>query len=149
MLTPANIRTAIKALKDETGRDRFGDFTVYDDYVVANVMVEGSDTKYDSYTYYPDRGVTEGIIKSTLSGGKQPFTLDGFAWDKVPALLKEADKKLNVAEPTLRYVMAKSANTIFDEPSALAVYLADDHGAGGHLQATPQGEVTDVYPAEN
>jgi len=147
MLTPANIRIAIKALKEKTGRDRFGDFTVYDDYVSAQVMVKGSDTKYDSYSYYPDRGVVEGIIKNSLSGGKQPFTLDGYAWDKVPALLKEADKKLNVPDPKLRYVVAESANTIFDEPASMSVYLSDDYGSG-YLQTTPQGKVTDVYPAE-
>ncbi|WP_097272083.1 serine/threonine-protein kinase [Streptomyces sp. TLI_55] len=147
MLTPANIRTAIKALKDATGRDRFGDFTVYDDYVMADVMVEGSETKYDSYTYYPGKGVAEGIIKDNLSGGKQPFTLDAFAWDKVPVLLKEADKKLNVPEPELRYVTVTPPNTIFDEPVSLSVYLTDDYG-GGYLKATPQGKVTDVYPAE-
>lgn len=60
MLTPANIRNAIKELKEETGRDRFGDFSVYDDYVMANVMVKGSDTKYDSYTYYPGKGCRKG-----------------------------------------------------------------------------------------
>ncbi|MFI9832298.1 serine/threonine-protein kinase [Streptomyces sp. NPDC051913] len=147
MLTPANIRIAIKALKEKTGRDRFGDFTVYDDYVSAQVMVKGSDTKYDSYSYYPDRGVVEGIIKNSLSGGHQPFTLDGYAWDKVPALLKEADKKLNVPDPKLRYVIAESANTIFDEPASMSVYLSDDYGSG-YLQTTPQGKVTDVYPAE-
>ncbi|MDT7842108.1 serine/threonine-protein kinase [Streptomyces justiciae] len=147
MLTPANIRTAIKALKEKTGRDRFGDFTVYDDYVSAQVMVKGSDTKYDSYSYYPDRGVVEGIIKSTLMSGRQPFTLDGYAWDKVPALLKEADEKLNVPDPELRYVIAESANTVFDEPASMSVYLSDDYGSG-YLQATPQGKVTDVYPAD-
>lgn len=148
MLTPANIRNAIKELKEETGRDRFGDFSVYDDYVMANVMVKGSDTKYDSYTYYPGKGVQEGAIKSTLMGGDQPFSLDGFAWDEVPALLKEADNKLNVADPELRYVTVQPPNDLFDHPKGLAVYLSDDYGSG-YLVATPEGKVTDVYPVEN
>jgi len=147
MLTPANIRTAIKALEDETGRDRFGDFTVYDDYVMAQVMVKGSNTKYDSYTYRPGTGVEEGIIKGTVFDGDHPFTLDGIAWDKVPALLKEADKKLNVSDPNLRYVVVKAPNDVFDTPKGLAVYLSGDYGSG-YLAATPQGRVTDVYPAE-
>ncbi|MFI8529324.1 serine/threonine-protein kinase [Streptomyces aquilus] len=147
MLTPANIRTAIKALEDETGRDMFGDFTVYDEYVSAKVMVKGSKTKYDSYTYRPGKGVEEGIIKGTLFTGDQPFTLDGIAWDKVPALLKEADKKLNVSDPNLRYVVVKAQNDLFDTPKGLAVYLSGDYGSG-YLAATPQGRVTDVYPAE-
>ncbi|MFF5494082.1 serine/threonine-protein kinase [Streptomyces aquilus] len=147
MLTPANIRTAIKALEDESGRDTFGDFTVYDEYVSAKVMVKGSKTKYDSYTYRPGKGVEEGIIKGSLFGGDHPFTLDGIAWDKVPALLKEADNKLNVSDPNLRYVVVKAPNDLFDTPRGLAVYLSDDYGSG-YLAATPQGKVTDVYPAE-
>lgn len=147
MLTPANIRTAIKALEDETGRDTFAAFNVYDEYVSAEVMVKGSKTKYDSYTYRPGKGVEEGIIKSTVFSGDQPFTLDDIAWERVPTLLKEADKKLNVADPELRYVVVKAQNDIFDTPKGLAVYLSDDYGSG-YLSATPQGKVTDVYPAE-
>ncbi|PWI14787.1 serine/threonine protein kinase [Streptomyces sp. Act143] len=148
MLTPDNIRTAVKALEDETGRDRFGDFTVYDDYVMARVMVENSDTKYDSYTYRPGTGVEEGIIKSSLSGGDQPFSLDGFDWDKVPALLQQAGRKLNVPDPENRYVTVRPPNDLFGRPAGLAVYLTDDYGSG-YLTATPQGKVTEVFPAEN
>ncbi|MFE5812688.1 protein kinase [Streptomyces sp. NPDC056479] len=148
MLTPAGIRTAIKALEEETGRDRFGDFTVYEDYVSAQVMVDGSDTKYDSYTYRPGRGVEKGIIKSSLAGGEQPVSLDGFNWDAVPALLAEADKKLNVDNPDARYVMVRQPNDIFDTPAGLAVYLTDDYGQAGYLEADTHGKVTNVLPAE-
>lgn len=118
LLTPDGIRSAIKALKKETGRDRFGDFTVYEDFVSAEVMVKGSDNKYDTYTYRPGQGVEKGIIKGTLSGGDQPFGLDGFNWDKVPTLLEEARKKLNVDQPETRYVMVRQPNEVFDTPSA-------------------------------
>ncbi|MDX3457929.1 serine/threonine-protein kinase [Streptomyces sp. ME02-8801-2C] len=146
LLTPAGIRTVIDAFKKDTGRDRFGDFTVYEDYAIADVMLNGSDTKFDSYTYRPGKGVERGIISNSLSGGNQPFRLDGFNWDRVPALLEEADKKLNVADPKYRYLMVRQPNTLSDEPLGMALYLTDDYGAG-FLEADPQGKVTDVSPA--
>lgn len=148
VLTPAGIRAAIKALEKETGRNRYGDFSIYDDFVSAEVMVDGSNTKYDSYTYRPGSGVEKGIIKSTLSGGEEPFTLDKYDWDAVPALLAEADRKLNVKNPDMRYILVKSHDSVFDTPAHLAVYLSDEYGDGGYLEATPGGKVTDVTPAE-
>lgn len=105
-------------MKLETGRDRFGDFTVYEDFASAELMVNGSDSKYDTYTYRPGQGVEKGIIKGTLSGGDQPFRVDGFNWDKMPTLLEEARKKLNVDHPNTRYVMVRQPNDIFDTPWA-------------------------------
>jgi hypothetical protein len=148
LLTPDGIRTAINALEKETGTDRFGDFTVYEDAANAEVMLKGSDTKYDSYTYRPGQGVEKGIIKGSLSGGNQPFRLDGFNWDRVPALLEEADKKLNVADPEYRYLVVRQPNSLRDTPAALAVYLSDDYGVG-YLETDPQGRVTRVSPAED
>ncbi|MFK4106183.1 protein kinase [Streptomyces sp. NPDC019531] len=149
LLTPDGIRTAIKAIKQETGRNRFGDFTVYDDYASAEVMVKGSDTKYDTYTYRPGQGVEKGIIKSSLTGGDQPFGLDGFNWDKLPALLEEAGKKLNVDDPDTRYVMVRQPNDIFDTPLGMAVYLSNEYSQSGYLEANTKGKVTRVMPAED
>ncbi|MEE1831491.1 serine/threonine-protein kinase [Streptomyces sp. SP17KL33] len=147
MLTPDGIRTAIKAFEEETGRDRYGDFSVYPDYVSAQLMVDGSDTKYDTYTYRPGRGVEKGIIKGTLVGGEQPVSLDDFDWDKVPALLKEAAKKLNVPDPENRYLLVRQPNDIFDTPAGMAVYLSDEYNQSGYLEADTDGKVTRVYPA--
>ncbi len=147
MLTPDGIRTAIKAFEKETGRDRYGDFSVYPDYVSAQLMVEGSDTKYDTYTYRPGRGVEKGIIKGTLVGGEQPVSLDDFNWDKVPALLKEAEKKLNVPDPENRYLLVRQPNDIFHTPAGMAVYLSDEYNQSGYLETDTDGKVTRVYPA--
>lgn len=147
MLTPDGIRTAIKAFEEETGRDRYGDFSVYPDYVSAQLMVEGSDTKYDTYSYRPGQGVEKGIIKGTLAGGEQPVSLDDFDWDKVPALLKQAEKKLNVPDPENRYLLVRQPNDIFDTPAGMAVYLSDEYNQSGYLEADTKGKVTRVYPA--
>ncbi|WP_328877290.1 serine/threonine-protein kinase [Streptomyces sp. NBC_00299] len=148
LLTPDGIREAIKALKEETGRDRFGDFTVYPEYASAELMVDGSDSKYDSYTYRPGQGVEKGIISGTLSGGDQPVSLDDFNWDRVPALFKEAEKKLNVDKPESRYLLVRQPSDVFDTPAGIAVYLTDAYQTG-YLEADTKGKVTRVMPAED
>lgn len=149
LLTPEGIRTAIAAIEQDTGRDRFGDFTAYDDFVSVEVMVKGSDSAYDTYTYRAGQGVEKGIIKGSLSGGDQPFRLDGFNWDKLPALFEEAGKKLNVDNPNARYVVVRQPNDTFDTPLGMAVYLSNEYSQAGYLEATPKGKVTRVMPAED
>jgi hypothetical protein len=148
LLTPDGIRTAVKEIKAATGTDRACDLSVYPTYVSADIMVEGSDTKYDNYTYRPGRGVEKGIISGSIIGGDRPFSLDAFDWDVLPALLKRADKDLNVKRPTLRYVLVRAADDTFDTPLGLAVYLTDDY-ASGYLEADLKGKVTRVMPAED
>ncbi|WP_261720458.1 serine/threonine-protein kinase [Streptomyces sp. FZ201] len=148
LLTPDGIRMALAAIEEETGRNRAGDLTIYPDYVNVQLMVEGSDTKYDSYTYRLGRGVEKGIISSTIFSGNRPFTFDDFDWDVVPALLKRAEKELNVDKPTSRYVLVRAASETFDTPLGLAVYLGDEY-ATGYLDADLKGNVTRVMPAED
>ncbi|MEU1576812.1 protein kinase [Streptomyces collinus] len=148
LLTPDGIRTAVKEIKAATGTDRACDLTVYPGYVSAEIMVKGSDTKYDNYTYRPGEGVRKGIISSALIGGERPFSLDDFDWDVLPSLLKRAEKDLNVQRPTLRYVLVRSADDTFGTPLGLAVYLADEH-VTGYLDADLKGKVTRVMPAQD
>ncbi|WP_307533722.1 serine/threonine-protein kinase [Streptomyces sp. V3I8] len=147
LLTGDGIRTAIEALEKETGRDRYGSFSVYPDFVSAQVLVKGSRTSYDQYTYYVGRGVQESIVKGQLAGGAQPMSLDGFDWDKVPALFAEAGKKLNVDDPTSRYLLVVPPNDVFDRPAYMAAYLGDEYSRSGYLQADARGRVTKVMPA--
>ncbi|NUT31056.1 MAG: hypothetical protein HOV84_34920 [Streptomyces sp.] len=148
LLTPDAIRTVIKAFEKETGRDRFGDFTVYPEYASAWLMVNGSDTKYDSYTYRPGQGVQKSIISGTLPSTKAPLSLDGYKWDRVPALFEEADKKLNVDDPENRYLMVKPPSDVWDTPAGMAVYLSGKYNSG-YLETDTQGNVTRVMPAED
>jgi hypothetical protein len=148
LLTPEGIRTAIAAFKEETGRDLFGSFSVYPEYVSAYLMVEGSDTKYDTYTYRPGEGVRQGVIKGTLAGGQQPVSLDGFVWDRVPALLAEAEQKLNVDDADTRYLLVRQPSTVFDTPAGMAVYLSNDYNESGYLEADTKGRVTRVMPVD-
>ncbi|MFD4555469.1 serine/threonine-protein kinase [Streptomyces sp. NPDC058469] len=148
MLTPSGIRTAIKAFKDKTGSDRFASLSVYPGYVIAEVMVKGSSTKFDSYTYRSGTGFDDAFDnQDTLSGGDQPVKLDDFDWDAVPTLLKRANKDLKVEKPTSRYLLLRSPNNLFGTPAGMAIYLSDDYG-GGYLEADPQGKVTKVEPVD-
>ncbi|MER6186594.1 protein kinase [Streptomyces sp. NPDC001652] len=148
MLTPANIRTAIKALEKESGRKRFGSFSVYDDYVLAQVMVNGSDTAYESYDYRPGTGAKKGNIDSILPSGYKPFAVEDFNWDRIPALLAEAEKKLNVKDVETRYVLVSQPNA-FNPSFGLSVYLSDKYSRTGYLRTDTKGKVTDVNPAED
>ncbi|MFF4575949.1 protein kinase [Streptomyces sp. NPDC001410] len=149
MLTPAGIRTAISAFKQQTGRTRFGSFVVYPEYVSADLMVKGSDTKKDSYTYRPGQGVQKGIISDTLSGEEKPVSLDDFDWDKVPALLAEAERKLKVDHVTTRYLTVILPGNAFGDPAGMSVYLTNAYGQTGYLQANTQGKVTSVMPNQD
>ncbi|MGV9245899.1 protein kinase domain-containing protein [Streptomyces sp. NPDC003710] len=146
LLTPAGIRTAINAFKEETGRTRFGSLTVYPGYVSADLMVKGSDTKYDSYTYRPGEGVQKGIISGSLSSGTKSVSLDGFDWDKLPYLLSEGERKLKVDDVSTRYLVLNPPDDVFDSPAGMSVYLSNAYGQSGYLRANPQGKVTKVMP---
>ncbi|WP_329263983.1 serine/threonine protein kinase [Streptomyces sp. NBC_01478] len=150
MLTPTGIRTAIKAFKAKTGSDRFADFSVYPGYVIADVMVKGSQTRYTSYTYRSGTGFDEAFDnKDTIIDGDQPVKLDDFNWDAVPALLKRANKDLKVKDPTSRYLLLRSPSTNGgNTPAGMAIYLSDEYGSSGFLEATPQGIVTRLEPAD-
>ncbi|MEV3871638.1 serine/threonine-protein kinase [Streptomyces sp. NPDC049906] len=147
LLTPGGVRHAVDVLRRETGSDRFGSFTVYPEYVSASVMLKGSDTKFDRYLYRLDNGVMKLPASGTLSN-EVPMDLDAFDWDALPRLLARAEKDLNVAEPTTRYLVVDPVDKVFDTPQSLSVYFSDAYGSG-YLQADPKGEVTEVHPAES
>ncbi|MGW0655927.1 protein kinase domain-containing protein [Streptomyces umbrinus] len=149
LLTPDGIRTAFKAFKKETGSDLLGDLKVYPEHISAYVMVKGSRSNYDMYTYRVDRGLEKGIIKGSLSGGAQVFSPEEFDWDTVPALLAEARKKLNVDSPTSRYLLVEGPNDVFDTPANMAMYLSNEYNQSGYLEADTHGKVTKVMAADS
>jgi hypothetical protein len=148
MLTPSGIRTALKAIEKETGRDTFGALSVYQDYVSVKAMVPGSRTKYDTYEYRLGTGFRKGIINGSLVGEDEPVSLKNYNWDAVPSLLAYAEKTLNVDKPESAYLSLSPPSDTFNTPASLAIYLIGDYSVSGHLQADPQGRVVKVYPAE-
>ncbi|MGY5011441.1 serine/threonine-protein kinase [Streptomyces sp. 900105755] len=146
LLTPQGIRTALAAFEKQTGRDRFGNLTVYPDYVIAYLMVKGSDTAYDSYTYRPGQGVQKDIISGSLTDDGTPVRVDGFAWDKVPSLLTQARKQLKVPDPTSRYLVLVLPGNAFGDPAGMSVYLSNNHSQTGYFQTDSRGKVVKVMP---
>ncbi|MFF0968866.1 serine/threonine-protein kinase [Streptomyces sp. NPDC003703] len=146
LLTPAGIRSAVQALKTATGTDRMSSFVVYSDHASASVMVAGSKTRYDNWTYRPGEGARKGIISGTVTPLESPFDIDDLDWDAVPALLKRADQVLNVKEVSSRYVDVRAPNPTWDTPLGMAVYLSNKYHESGYLEATARGRVTRTMP---
>ena len=64
--------------------------------------------------------------------------------DAVPALLKTAKKELKLEKPTSQYLLLRQPNTNDGSPAGMAIYLSDDYGAGGFVDANTKGTVTRV-----
>jgi serine/threonine protein kinase len=148
LLTPDGIRTAVAAIKAETGTDRVCSLVVYPEHVSANVMVDGSRTRYDSWTYRSGTGAQKGIISGSVSAFDSPFRVDDFDWDALPGLLERGEKELNVKDATSRYLVVSGADPTSGDPMGMSVYLTDDYGGTGFLEADHRGEVTRVVPNE-
>jgi hypothetical protein len=146
LLTPDGIRTAVAALKAATGTDQMCSLAVYPEYVSAKVMAGGSRTRYDSWTYRPGEGAKKGIISGSVTPLESPFRVDDFDWDAVPALFEQARKKLNVKDPTARYLLVDGADPTFGDPMGMSAYLSNDYNESGYLTADRTGRVTKVMP---
>ncbi|MFF9428438.1 protein kinase [Streptomyces sp. NPDC014746] len=148
LLTPDGIRTALKALKEATGTDQVCDLTVYPEHVSAQVMVKGSKSRYDSWTYRPGEGAEKGIISGSVGPMDSPFSVDAFDWDVLPALLKRAEKELNVKDISSRYLLVTGDDPTFGDPKHMSVYVSNAYSQSGRIEADPAGKVTKVMPNE-
>ncbi|MZD05205.1 hypothetical protein GTW43_08930 [Streptomyces sp. SID5785] len=146
LLTPDGIRTAVRALGKATGTDRMCDFTVYPDHVSASVMADGSRTRYDAWTYFPDRGAEKGIISGTVTSMQSPFDIDSLDWDAVPGLLAEARKTLGVKDPTSRYLVVKAPDPTFHTSLGMMMYLSNDYHESGYVETDAKGTVRRTVP---
>jgi hypothetical protein len=72
--------------------------------------------------------------------------VDDFDWDAVPALFEQARKKLNVKDPTARYLLVDGADPTFGDPMGMSAYLSNDYNESGYLTADRTGRVTKVMP---
>ncbi|MEU9338574.1 serine/threonine-protein kinase [Streptomyces sp. NPDC048290] len=148
LLTPDGIRTAVAALKEATGTDQMSSLSVYAEHVSANVMVDGSKTRYDSWTYRPGEGAEKGISSGSVTSMESPFDVDDFRWDAVPGMFERAEKELNVKDITSRYLLVSGDDPTFGDPKSMSVYLSNDYRQSGYLEADHTGKVTRVMPNE-
>ncbi|WP_460306706.1 serine/threonine-protein kinase [Actinocorallia aurea] len=134
-LTPDGMREVISAFKKKTGENRFTSMTVYPTYAMVDIPVKGRDAT-DTYMY------RDGAVTQTGTGSSPEGSVDfeGFAWNKLPALLKAAEKDLKVPEPTSRYLIIDAEWTFNDDKPTIRVYMADKYG-GGYLAADKKGKI--------
>ncbi|MER6942985.1 serine/threonine-protein kinase [Nonomuraea sp. NPDC000554] len=143
LLTPSRIKDVIGVLEKEARGAQFADFTVYDDYAAAKVLVRGEKKLYDTLSYRD--GQVSRAKGATLMPGEAPVKLSSFNWDALPALLRTADRRLGVKKPTSHYVTVEAAWPFAGYQPVLLVYVADDYG-GGYLAADRKGKVLRLTP---
>ncbi|MCX5010173.1 serine/threonine protein kinase [Streptomyces sp. NBC_00555] len=142
LLTPASIRTALAALKQQTGTTSFVNLRIYDDYVIASVPTAPGAKTVDSWQYR-DGGVTRTGPAGTVKDRAPLIDMATVEWDTLPALLEQAKKDLGVANPTTRYVIVEP--WMLDQSPSMRPYLSDEYGQGGYVLAGTDGKVRKVY----
>ncbi|MGI5404457.1 serine/threonine-protein kinase [Streptomyces sp. CA-135486] len=147
LLTPAGVRDAIKALKAKTRTTKFFEFTVYKDYAIAEVPVQGSRKKYDRYVFRNGYATSDGPGGTAFDSDSGPIDVSKVNWDTLPALIKKADQELGISRPTMRYVIVRGP--VFEAVPTVNVYLIDEYSSTGYLAADFSGSVLNKVAAEN
>ncbi|NDZ57514.1 protein kinase [Streptomyces anulatus] len=144
LLTPEGARAAIKALKPVMGGTKVTDFTLYDEHASAQAPLKSNAALYDRFSYRDGRAKNDDM-GGTLTSGSTTIDLNSVDWDVLPALLKTADKTLNIDEPESRYVIVDPASPFHEDRPVLRVYVSDSHG-GAFLTAELDGRVIERNP---
>ncbi|MFF4942288.1 protein kinase domain-containing protein [Streptomyces rubiginosohelvolus] len=144
LLTPDGARTAIEALKPLMGGTKVTDFTLYGEHVSAEAPLKSNAALYERFSYRDGRAKNDDM-GGTLMSGSTTVDLDSVDWDALPALLKTAEKTLNVADPESSYVIVDPSSPFHDDRPVLRVYVSDAHG-GAFLTAELDGRVIEKNP---
>ncbi|MCX4695277.1 serine/threonine-protein kinase [Streptomyces sp. NBC_01408] len=142
LLTPDGIRTALAALKQQTGTTTFVNLRIYEEYVIASVPTAPGAKTVDSWQY---RGgeVTRTGPAGTVKDRAPLMDMAEVEWDALPALLEQSQRDLGVANPTSRYVIVEP--WMMDQSPSVRPYLSDEYGQGGYVLAGTDGKVRKVY----
>lgn len=141
MLTPENIRTALEALKQQTGTTTFVDLKVYDGYVIASIPTAPGAKTVDSWQYRDGAARRTGP-DGTVKDGEPLIDMATVNWDALPGLLEQSKKDLDVPNPTSRYVIVEP--WMMDQVPCMRPYLSDEYGRGGYVLAGIDGKVKKV-----
>ncbi|MFE2549932.1 serine/threonine-protein kinase [Streptomyces sp. NPDC059355] len=142
LLTPANVRTAIEALKQKTGTTQFVEMNIYEEYVLASIPTSPGAKTYDRYQYRDGEAKRTGP-GSTIKAEEPLIDMATVNWDALPGLLDTAKQELGVTNPTSRYVIVEP--WLMDGTPSMRPYLTDEYGQGGYVYADTQGKVKKVY----
>ncbi|WP_426498755.1 protein kinase domain-containing protein [Streptomyces sp. D54] len=144
LLTPEGARAAIKAMKPVMGGTKVTDFTLYGEHASADAPLKSNAALYDRFSYRDGRAKNDDM-GGTLPSGSTTIDLNAVDWDALPALLKTAEKTLNVDEPESRYVIVDPSSPFHEDRPVLRVYVSDSHG-GAFLTAELDGRVIEKSP---
>ncbi|MFF8982581.1 protein kinase [Streptomyces globisporus] len=144
LLTPDGARAAIDALKPLMGGTKVTDFTLYGEHASAEAPLKSNTALYDRFSYRDGRAKND-EMGGTLMSGSTTVDLVSVDWDALPALLKTAEKTLNVDDPESSYVIVDPSSPFHDDRPVLRVYVSDAHG-GAFLTAELDGRVIEKNP---
>ncbi len=140
LTTPDGARAAVAALTERMGTTEVSELILYGDYARATAPTKAVAHGFDQFEYRDGTATRTGA--EGVDADQATLDLEDVKWDTLPALWKQAEKELNVPEPTLSYVVVQP--DIFDDTPAIYIYLTDDYGAA-YLEATLDGKVRQVY----
>jgi hypothetical protein len=144
VLTPSGARSMVKALRSNSGGTKVKEASLYRDFAWIDAPTKADRSRYDQLEFRNGE-MSRRNAGGILGADDALIDLDTIPWDKLPGLLKKADKDLGVKKPTNRYVNIGS-DLITNKPY-IRVYVTDDYG-GGYLQADTKGKVLKTYPVE-
>ncbi|MEU0007990.1 protein kinase [Streptomyces sp. NPDC006314] len=144
LLTPAGVRSAVAELTPVMGGSKVVSFNVYPEYAGATAPTKADRRHFDTFDYRSGTATRSGPDPvSSIDAKKTLVDLKSVNWDALPALWKQAEKRLEVQGTGSRYIIVQG-DIITGSPSVY-LYLSDDYGGGGYLEANLQGRVTRVY----
>ncbi|MEV5831672.1 serine/threonine-protein kinase [Spirillospora sp. NPDC052242] len=149
LLTPAGIRDVIAKFEAASGGTQFAGMTVRPDRADADAPVPGRRTAFDNYTY--EAGADAAVRRGPSTGvttGDAKVDLKKFDWDALPALIRRAERTLNVPKPTSRYLIVRASWVFNGDSPTMMFYLSDEYG-GGYVAANAKGKVISTHPADS
>ncbi|MFI1932070.1 protein kinase [Streptomyces sp. NPDC020330] len=144
LLTPDGARAAVKAMKPLMGGTKVTAFTLYGEHAYADAPLKSNAALYDRFSYRDGRAKNDDM-GGTLTSRTTTVDLNSVDWDALPALLRAAERTLNIPEPESRYVIVDPSSPFHDDRPVLRVYVSDSHG-GAHLTAELDGRVIERSP---
>lgn len=141
LLSPAGVRTALEAFKQQAGTTVFVDLLVYDGYVIASIPTAPGARTVDAWQYRDGAAKRTGP-KGTVAADKPLIDMSTVSWDALPGLLEQSQKELGVSAPTSRYVIVDA--WMMDNLPCMRPYLSDEYGQGGYVLAGIDGKVRKV-----
>ncbi|MEV1044930.1 serine/threonine protein kinase, partial [Streptomyces sp. NPDC049916] len=144
LLTPDGARAAITALKPLMGGTKVTDFTLYGEHASAQAPLTSNARLYDRFSYRDGQAKND-EMGGTLMFGDATVDLGTVNWDQLPALLRTAERTLNIPEPESSYVIVDPSSPFHGDRPVLRVYVSDSHG-GAYLTAHLDGRVIEKNP---